>query len=101
MLAKNELARLQQQKDLLVLQCDARRLLLAAEWRKLRSPDRWLNEAGDLARRHPVWIAVLTAASGALAVRTLRRPGMILGGISQLGKLVPMALGAWKLLGRK
>lgn len=101
MLAKNELARVQQQKELLVLQCDARRLLLIAEGRKLRSPERWLTEAGDLALRHPVWTALLTAASGALAVRTLRNPGLILGGIGQLGKLTTLALSVWRLLGRK
>lgn len=101
MFAKAELTRLQQQKDLLVLQCDARRLLLAAEWRKLKSPERWLTEAGDLALRHPMWMALLTAASGALAVRTLRKPGLILGGIGQLGKLASLAFSAWRLLGRK
>ena len=57
MLQKAELERLRTQKDLLVLQSDVNRLLLAADWQRLRSPENWLHEAGSLARRHPLWTA--------------------------------------------
>ena len=34
------------QKDLRVMQSDASRLLLAAEWQQLRSPELWLGGMG-------------------------------------------------------
>jgi hypothetical protein len=100
MFQKAELARLQEQKDLLVLQSRANRLLLAADWQRLRSPENWLHEAGNLARRHPLWTAVLAAAAGVLAIKTMRKPGSILGGMGSLGKLASTALSVWKLFRR-
>ena len=97
MLHKAELERLRLQKELLVLQSDANRLLLAAEWRRLSSPETWMNEAGNLARRHPVWTAALTAAAGALAVKTVRKPGLFAGGIGRLGGVGAMALSVWRM----
>lgn len=97
MFQKRELEILQQQKELLVLQSDANRLLLAAGWQRLRSPENWMGEAGNLARRHPVWTAVLAAAAGTLVVKSVRKPGAVLGGIGQFGKLASMALTGWKM----
>ena len=51
MFQKAELARLQARKELLVLESSANRLLLAAEWQRLRSPEHWRDEAGRLVRR--------------------------------------------------
>ena len=67
MFQKAELERLQQQKELLLLQSDVHRLLLATDWQRLRSPANWLNEAGNVARRHPVW-----TAARRLAIRQYR-----------------------------
>jgi hypothetical protein len=97
MFEKTELARLRAQKELLVLQSDVNRLLLAADWQQLRAPENWLHEAGHLARRHPLWTAVLTAVAGVLAVQTVRKPGSSLGGIARLVKLASTALSVWKL----
>ena len=97
MFKKTELARLQAQKDLLVLQSDTNRLLLAADWQQLNSPENWVHEAGNLARRHPFWTAGLTAVAGVLAVQAARKPGSSLGGIACLGKLASTALSVWKL----
>lgn len=101
MFQKAELERLQQQKELLLLQSDAHRLLLAADWQRLRSPANWLNEAGNVARRHPVWTAALAAAAGALVVKTVRKPGSVLGGLGRLGKLVSTGFSVWNLIRRK
>jgi hypothetical protein len=101
MFQKTELARLQEQKDLLVLQSRANRLLLAADWQRLRSPENWLHEAGNLARRHPLWTAALAAAAGVLAVKAVRKPGSVLGGMGRLGKLASTAFSVWKLFRRE
>jgi hypothetical protein len=100
MFQKAELERLRLQKDLLVLQSDANRLLLAADWQRLRSPENWLHEAGNLARRHPLWTAALAAAAGVLAVKAVRKPGSAFGGIGRLGKLAATAFSVWKLFRR-
>jgi len=97
----SELARLQAQKDLLVLQSRANRVLLAAEWQQLRSPEHWLGEAGRVARRHPVLTAALATAAGALAVQAVRKPGAVAGGIGRLGKFASVAFSVWKLMCRK
>ncbi len=100
MFHKTELERLRMQKDLLVLQGDLNRLVLATEWQRLRSPENWIHEAGNLARRHPLWTAGLAAAAGMLAVRLVRKPRSVLSGIGQLGELAAAAFSAWKVFRR-
>jgi hypothetical protein len=97
MLKKAELERLQREKELLVLQSDANRVLLATGWQRLRSPKNWMNEAGDVASRHPIWTTVLAAAAGSLVVKSLRKSGSVLGGIGRLGELASAALSVWRL----
>jgi hypothetical protein len=97
MLGKGELEKLQLQKSLLLLQSDTNRLLLFAEWQKLRSPETWMNGAGDLARRHPIWTTILGTAAGAFAVRALRKPEAFAGGFGRLGTFASLAITAWKL----
>ena len=97
MFGKTELARLRLQKDLLVLQSEANRLLLATDWQRLRSPESWRHEAGNLARRHPLWTTALAAAAGVLAVKAVSKPGSVLDGMGSLGKLASTALAVWKL----
>jgi hypothetical protein len=101
MLGKAELERLRLQKDLLVMQSDVNRLLLAADWQRLRSPENWLHEAGSLARRHPLWTSALAAAAGVLAVKAVRKPGSLLSGMSGLGKLASTTVSVWKLFRRE
>ena len=100
MFQKAELERLRMRKELLVLQNDAHRRLLAADWQRVRSPESWLHEAGNLVRRHPLWVTVLAAAAGVLVVKTMRAPGSILGGMGRLGKLAATAFSIWKLIRR-
>lgn len=101
MLHQTELERLRIQKKLLVLQSDANRLLLAADWQRVSSPETWMNEAGELARRHPVWTTALTAAAGVLAVKAVCRPGILAGGLGRLGGIGAMALSAWRMFRSK
>lgn len=101
MFQKAELERLRLQKDLLVLQSDANRLLLSADWQRLHSPENWLNAAGNLARRHPLWTAALATAAGVLTVKAVRKPGTVMGGMGRLGKLASTAFSVWKLMRRK
>lgn len=93
MLRKTELKRLRLQRDLLILQSDANRMLLAADWRRLRSPEIWLNETGSLARQHPIWTTILTAAAGTLAAKVVGKPG----GLGRLGTFASVALAGWRL----
>lgn len=101
MLRKNEIARLRLQKDLLVLQSNANRLLLKADWQRLRSPEIWANETGNLARRHPIWTTLLTAAAGTLAAQAMRKSGGIASGLGRLGTFASVAMAGWKLFRRK
>lgn len=98
MFQKAELERLRAQKALLVLQSDAHRLLLAADWQRVRSLENWRNAAGSLVSRHPAWTAALAAAAGALAVKAVRQPGSVMGGMRGLGKLTSVAFSVWKLM---
>jgi len=97
MFQKAELARLQKQKALLVLQSDLNRRLLAADWQRLHSPENWLNEAGRLARRHPIWTAALAAAAGLAAVKSVRKSGTVLGGLGRIGELASVAISVWQM----
>jgi len=92
-----EIARLQKQKELLVLQSDVRRQLLATDWQRLRSPESWLNEGGNLARRHPVWTAALAAVAGVLIGKAVRNPGAIAASIGRLGNLASLAFAVGKM----
>ena len=80
------------------MQSDVHRLLLAADWQRLHSPANWLNEAGKVARRHPIWTAALAAAAGVLVVKAVRKPGGILGGLGCWGELASTALSIWNLV---
>jgi hypothetical protein len=101
MLQRKELEQLRRQKEQLVLQSDAHRQRLQNDWQRLQSPEAWLDEILGLARRHPVWLAGLTAATGTLVVKTLSKPGMIINGISRIGNVIPVAFAVWRLLSRK
>ena len=98
MFQKAELERLQKQKDLLVLQSNAHRLLLADDWQRLRAPANWVSEAGNAARRHPMWITALAAAAGVLVVKAVRKPGSVMCGLGRLGELASTAFTVWNLV---
>lgn len=91
MVGGQELEKLRQQKELLVLECDAGRQLLLSEWQRLRSPDFWINEAAQAARRHPWLTATLGAAAGVATIRAWRRPREMVGWLRWLGSAIAIA----------
>jgi hypothetical protein len=97
MFQKNELKRLQAQKELLVLQSSANRLLLSAECQELRSPEHWRGEVERLARRHPMLLAALTAAGGVFAAQAIRQPVAATGKVGRLTRLASMAFTLWRI----
>lgn len=101
MVGKTELERLHLQKELLALQCDADRHMLAAEWQQLHSRDYWLAEAGKMARRHPLWTAALAAGAGVLVTQAVRKPGATTGWLRRLVRMASTASSLWKLFDEK
>jgi len=83
-----------------VAQSEANRSALAADWRRLHSPDCWWSEAGEFLDRHPLWRAALAATAVTLAFKFLGGRGSFLGRIGRLGKLASVAFSAWKLFSR-
>ncbi len=84
-----------------MLQSDAHRQRLQNDWQRLQSPEAWLDEILGLARRHPVWLAGLAAATGTLVVKTLSQPRTVISRIGRIGNLIPVAFAVWRLLSRK
>lgn len=101
MFQRKELERLRLQKEQLVSQSNINREWLVSDWKRLQSSELWLGEVLGFARRHPLWVMSLAAATGTLAAKTLRRPRTYMKRISQVGKLVSVVISAWKLFRRK
>lgn len=101
MFGKAELERLRLQKELLVLQSDMSRLVLAAELRRLSSPELWRNEVGHAVRKHPLLTAVLGVGVGVLAIQALRQPGAAMSWLGRLGGAGSTLFSVWNLFGRK
>ena len=101
MFGQVELDRLQQHKQLLVLQSDANRLTLTADLQRLRSMEFWQNETSQAARRHPLLTAALAVGAGIMAVKVVRQPGALLGWLGGLGGVGSALLSAWKIFGPK
>jgi len=91
MFQKEELDRLQKQKELLVLQSEANRQRLVDDCQRLSSPEFWIEEGQGMVRRHPGMAAGLAAAAGMLIVRRLRSSGGISGAIGIAGAASLMA----------
>jgi hypothetical protein len=101
MVGKTELERLHLQKELLALQCDADRHMLAVEWQQLHSRDYWLAEAGKMARRHPLWTTALAAGAGVLVTQAVRKPGAATGWLRRLVRMASTASSLWRLFDGK
>ena len=101
MLGKTEIDHLRRKKDLLVLQSEANRLVLMAEWKRVRSPEAWSNQAIHLAKEHPIWTTALAVAAGALAAKSARRPGAVVGGLGRISRFVSLAFAVWGLFKKR
>jgi hypothetical protein len=99
MLRKAELDQLGSRKELLVRQCNAHRMLLAAEWRRLRSTESWRSEARSSVRKHPMLAAALGVGAGLIAIRFLRRPSAVISWLGQLGGASSALWSIWKMFG--
>ena len=97
MFGEAELETLRLRKELLVLKSDMDRLLLTSELQRLRSPEHWLVQAGNAARRHPVLTAVLGGGVGLFAIQTLRRQGGAVGWLGRIGTFASTAVSIWQL----
>ncbi len=101
MFGQAELDRLRTRKQLLVLQCQANRLTLAAECQRLRSLELWQEEAGRAARRHPWLTAALAVGAGIAAIKVVRQPGALLGLLGRVGGAGSVLMSAWKMFSSK
>jgi len=101
MFGQAELDRLRARKQLLVLQCQADRLTLAAECQRLGSMEFWQEEAGQAARRHPWLTAALAVGAGIAAIKLVRRPGALLGLLGKVGGAGSVLMSVWKMFGPK
>jgi len=101
MFGDEELETLRLQKELLALECDARRVLLVSEWQRLQSPDFWLDEAGRAAREHPWLTAALGVGAGVIAIQTVRRPRGVLRWLRRLSGTISTLRMVRSLLVRK
>jgi hypothetical protein len=101
MLQRKALEQLSQRKEELVLQSDAHRRRWLNDWQRLQSPEAWLDEALSLMRRHPIWLAGLTAVTGMIVVRTLSQPRTVINRIGRIGNLIPAVFAVWRLFRKK
>ena len=101
MFGKAELNRLQAQKQLLILECQASRLTVAAEWQRLHTTDFWQKETTQAVRQHPWLTAGLAVGAGVLAVRILRHPTALLGLLGKVGGVGSVLMSVWKMFGSK
>jgi len=101
MFAQVELEHLRLQKDRLVRQSDANRLVLTAELQRLRSPEYWKLHASQVARQHPLLTAALGVGVGFIAIKALRQPGAAMNWLGRLGGAGSTLLSLWNLVGRK
>lgn len=101
MFGKAELERLRLQKELLVLQSDVNRLLLATELLRLRSPEFWQSGASRAVRKHPLLTAALGVGVGVFAIKALRQPAAAMSWLGRLGGAGSTLLSVWNLMGRK
>ena len=101
MVRKTELEHLRLRRELLVLQCEANRLMLAAEWEQLQSREYWISEASKLARRHSLWAGAFAAGAGLLVTKEVRRPGGKTGWLRRLLRLASMASSIWNFFDGK
>jgi hypothetical protein len=92
------LEELQRHKERLVLQSDANRRRLIADWQRVQSPECWRLEVLELVRRHPMWLAALAGAAGTLTFKAFRRPRTAMSRLGRLTKLASVGFSVWRLL---
>ena len=96
MLGRKELAKLDRQKQTLVLESDLHRLALRAEIQSLHSATAWMGEATSLSRELSPLLVVLAPLAGFLLARGSRRADSWLSRLITLAKWVAPLYRLWK-----
>ena len=96
MLGRKELASLDQQKQVLLLESGLNRVTLQAEVQSLRSATAWVSDVTGASRELAPLLAVLAPLAGFLLARGSRRPDSWLSRLMALAKWVPPLYRLWK-----
>lgn len=100
MVGNKELEILRLRKELIAVESDILRHRLRDDAVKLVSPDFWLANAFDSARRHPALTTAVSLGMGVASLNMLRRPGRAIGWLGRLGSLGLLGLRFWRKFGR-
>ncbi len=96
MLGRKELASLETQKQVLLLESGLNRLTLQAEFRSLRSATAWVSDVASASRELAPFLMVLAPIAGFLFARGTRRRGSWLSRLMEYAKWAAPAYRLWK-----
>ncbi len=96
MLGRKELASLDQQKQVLLLESGLNRVTLQAEVQSLRSATAWVSGVTGASRKLAPLLTVLAPLAGFLLARGSRRPDSWLSRLMTLAKWVPPLYRLWE-----
>ena len=96
MLGRKELAKLDLQKQALLLESGLNRVALQAEIRHLRSATAWMGEAASVSRKLTPLLIFLAPLAGFLLATSSFRAGSWLGRVVNLGKWASRLYRVWK-----
>ncbi len=98
MLGRKELAKLDLQKQALLLESDLNRVALQAEIRNLRSATAWMGETARVSKKLTPLLVFLAPLAGFLLATSSFRAGSWLGRVMNLGKWVSRLYPLWMTL---
>jgi hypothetical protein len=96
MLGQKELASLDEQKQVLLLESGLNRVTLQAQVRSLRSATAWMNGVTSASRELAPLLVVLAPLAGFPLARGSRRPDSWLSRLMTLAKWVPPLYRLWE-----
>jgi hypothetical protein len=96
MLGRKELASLDQQKQVLLLESGLNRLTLQAEFRNMRAATSWVGDVAGASRELAPFLIVLAPIAGFLLARGSRRRDSWLSRLLALAKWVAPGYRLWK-----
>ena len=96
MLGRNELDKLNLQKQALLLESSLNRAALQADLRRLHSATTWVREVTSVSREFTPWLTLLAPIAGFLVARRARRSASWFGRVVTAAKLAAPLYGLWK-----
>jgi hypothetical protein len=96
MLGREELARLDQQKQVLLLESGLNRLTLQAEFQSLHSATAWVRDVKGASRELAPLLIVMAPLAGFMMARRSRRPDSWLSRLMTMAKWVAPLYRLWK-----